>query len=84
MSDINEVFSTSKNDLQIGSDKKWWDWPNVRDMKKAANCCDKGKGPEKKPVKSLVFYHAGGVSEGSKKPNLYFGVKNGLKWPKKM
>ena len=51
MSDINEVFSTSKNDLQIGSDKKWWDWPNVRDMKKAANCCDKGKGPEKKSRK---------------------------------
>ena len=51
MSDINEVFSTSKNDLQIGSDKKWWDWPNVGDMKKAANYCDKRKGPEKKPRK---------------------------------
>ena len=36
----------------------------------------KGRLP-KKNVKSLV-------SEGSKKPNLYFGVKNGLKWPKKM
>ena len=42
--------------------------------------------PEKKTENVWSFAKlgvGGGVWEGSKKPNLYFGVKNGLKWPKK-
>ena len=49
----------------------------------------KGKGAQKNPEKVWSFAKpgGGGVSEGSKMPNLYFGVlkrvKNGLKMAKK-
>ena len=47
----------------------------------------KGRVHKKKPEKVWSFGKPGGVSEGSKMPNLYFGVlkraKNGLKMAKK-
>ena len=55
-----------------------------------ANILPKGRVHKSKSGKSLVFCQTGGrggVSEGSKMPNLYFGVlkrvKNGLKMAKK-
>ena len=81
------AFSHWTQVLRIDHTKKTKKQTN-KETNKQTNKTNKGRVHKTKSGKSLVFCQTGGgVSEGSKMPNLYFGVlkrvKNGLKMAKK-